>query len=194
MSVVLKEHRNNWYSLKAYYLAKMMSDMPIQIIGPIIYCCIAYWMTSQPPEATLYFLFAAFLILVTCVTQSVGQFLAAMCDNLMGADTMAWAVGAIMCIFGGFFGPFDRLPTYLGWIEYVSFIRYSFGEMVLSLCGMDHADLECAEGICPLQKPEAKLVVDISIMVIYFLIFHLAAYLALCYKVRALRRKREYEN
>ncbi|KAG2459739.1 ABCG4 protein, partial [Polypterus senegalus] len=111
-----------------------------------------------------------------------------------GADTMAWAVGAIMCIFGGFFGPFDRLPTYLGWIEYVSFIRYSFGEMVLSLCGMDHADLECAEGICPLQKPEAKLVVDISIMVIYFLIFHLAAYLALCYKVRALRRKREYEN
>ncbi|XP_028665406.2 ATP-binding cassette sub-family G member 4-like isoform X2 [Erpetoichthys calabaricus] len=204
MPVVLKEHHNNWYSLKAYYLAKMMSDMPMQIIGPIIYCCIAYWMTSQPPKATLYVLFAGLLILVAFVTQSVGQFIAAMCDSLMGANAMAWVVGAIMCIFGGFFGPFDELASYVRWITYLSNIRYSFGGMVLSLYGINRTDLECAEGIYPLQKPEtilkelkndeAKLVVDIHILVIYFIIFHLAAYLALCYKARPSRRKTEYKN
>uniref|UniRef100_A0A8C4XBV2 ATP-binding cassette sub-family G member 4-like n=1 Tax=Erpetoichthys calabaricus TaxID=27687 RepID=A0A8C4XBV2_ERPCA len=213
MPVVLKEHHNNWYSLKAYYLAKMMSDMPMQIIGPIIYCCIAYWMTSQPPKATLYVLFAGLLILVAFVTQSVGQFIAAMCDSLMvcGANAMAWVVGAIMCIFGGFFGPFDELASYrqVSWSKEmasnsVCSSRYSFGGMVLSLYGINRTDLECAEGIYPLQKPEtilkelkndeAKLVVDIHILVIYFIIFHLAAYLALCYKARPSRRKTEYKN
>tara|TARA_B100000459_G_C8414868_1_gene130539 strand:+ start:189 stop:326 length:138 start_codon:yes stop_codon:yes gene_type:complete len=33
----LQEHHNNWYALRAYYVAKLISDAPLLTLPPLIY-------------------------------------------------------------------------------------------------------------------------------------------------------------
>ncbi|RZC36285.1 ABC2 membrane domain containing protein, partial [Asbolus verrucosus] len=136
MPVLLKEHFNRWYSLRSYYLAITVSDIPFQTIFCVLYVTIVYFMTSQPPELNRFMMFLGACLLVSFVAQSVGLVVGA-AMNVQNGVFLAPVMSVPFLLFSGFFVSFDAIPIYLRWITYLSYIRYGFEGTALATYGFD---------------------------------------------------------
>ncbi|XP_037085411.1 ATP-binding cassette sub-family G member 1-like [Pollicipes pollicipes] len=156
MSVFKKEYMNCWYSVKSYYLAKTLADLPFQIAFPVIYDAIVYFMTSQPLEWDRFCMFCLMTILTSLVAQSVGLVIGACCGIqlavFLGPVTMIPII-----LFSGFFVNLNTIPVWLSWVSYISYARYSFQGLMLSVYGFGREDMHCSLPYCHFRSPEKFL-------------------------------------
>lgn len=196
MPVLLKENFNRWYSLRSYYLAITLSDVPFQTIFCIIYISIVYFMTSQPLELARYGMFLGACLLVSFVAQSVGLVVGA-AMNVQNGVFLAPVMSVPFLLFSGFFVSFDAIPVYLRWITYLSYIRYGFEGTALATYGFGREKLKCHQVYCHFKSPETTLeeldmlhsdfTWDIVALLIIFFTLRVAAFLFLRWKLKSNR-------
>lgn len=193
MPVLLKENFNRWYSLRSYYLAITVSDLPFQTIFCVIYVAIVYFMTSQPPEVFRFSMFLGACLLVSFVAQSVGLVVGA-AMNVQNGVFLAPVMSVPFLLFSGFFVSFDAIPVYLRWITYLSYIRYGFEGTALATYGFERPKLTCSAQYCHFKSPTTTLEeldmvhsdynVDIIALVVIFFVLRIAAFLFLRWKLK----------
>ncbi|XP_057375091.1 ATP-binding cassette sub-family G member 1-like [Daphnia carinata] len=194
--VLLREHLNHWYSLKAYYLAKTLADIPFQIIFPFLYLLIVYLMTNQPLSIQRFGMLLCITICMSLVAQGIGLLVGA-AFSIQVAVFVAPACTIPFLLFSGFFVNLNSIPVYMSWIADVSFFRYAFAGSMLAIYGDERAPLTCSQPYCHFRYAEKFLEqfdldqssyrLSIVGLLIFFIVIRVAGYVVLRFKLRHVR-------
>ncbi|EFN78567.1 ATP-binding cassette sub-family G member 1, partial [Harpegnathos saltator] len=196
LPVLLKENFNRWYSLRAYYLAITLADIPFQTIFCFMYLSIVYFLTSQPADTTRFSMFLGICLLISFVAQSVG-FVVGAAMNVQNGVFLAPVMSVPFLLFSGFFVSFDAIPVYLRWITYLSYIRYGFEGTALIVYSFGREKLKCSQVYCHFKNPETTLEeldmldadfnLDILALLLIFAVLRISAFLFLRWKIKNVR-------
>ncbi|CAH2008649.1 unnamed protein product [Acanthoscelides obtectus] len=194
MSIFIREHLNYWYSLKAYYLAKTLADIPFQIILTTCYVVGVYFITSQPLDAQRFGMFLLSAVLIALVSQSYGLLVGA-AFNIEGGVFLGPISTIPMVLFSGFFANLEDIPYYLKWLPYMSYLKYGFEASMVAIYGLNRGKLECKIDYCHFKYPKKFLdqmsmngdmntyLIDIGVLSGLFVFLRICAYFVLRIKL-----------
>ncbi|XP_054741613.1 ATP-binding cassette sub-family G member 4-like isoform X1 [Anastrepha obliqua] len=196
MSVLLKEHFNRWYSLKAYYTAITLMDLPITFICCLLFSVIVYVWTCQPMELSRFSMFMAVNFLSIVVGQSCGLLLGAW-FNVTNAFFLTTKLMIIALIFCGQSIVRRDMPPIFRWGTSLSYFRYSLEGLISSVYGQNRHRLSCNGAFyCHYKYPKQFMEVmdipdrywtDIAALFLISMIFRIAAYFVLKVKIQSTR-------
>ncbi|CAG0900205.1 unnamed protein product [Darwinula stevensoni] len=190
--VLLREILNKWYSLKAYYVAKTLADVPFAVLCTFIYLLICYYMTSQPLDAHRFFRYLAISTYIALVGQTLGLMIGTLFD-IQAAVFLGPVFTAPFLLFSGFFLSVKAMPKYIRWLSYVSFLKYYFEGTMFCIYGYNRPDLQCNQPYCHFKNPDKFLREmdleenvyweDFWVLVAYNIVLRFAAYFVLRWKL-----------
>lgn len=148
-NVITKERRSGAYHLSAYYLAKLLSELPLVLILPSIFYVITYWAGGF--NGWIPFFAIWFVILINalvaqvwmCIVepnwpnwvhfllyamQGLGVLIGAVFMDFQRSLVAAAVIMLTLMLLGGYY--VERLPHWLKWAEYTSFVSYTFRAML----------------------------------------------------------------
>lgn len=138
VSILLQERNNGWYSCATYYVAKIMAELPLQVIITFTFIAIIYPLTGQIQEWPRFGYFCLICLLISSIAQCVGiLFGTYYVKSVENAVFLAPLSMAPVFLLSGFFGKLSAIPLVLKPIAYISYVRYAFEGLLITLYGMD---------------------------------------------------------
>ncbi|XP_078041379.1 ATP-binding cassette subfamily G member 4 [Augochlora pura] len=199
MSILLKEHFNRWYSLKAFYTSLTLIDLPLSVFCCLIFTVIVYLLTSQPLELTRFLMFFSISLLISFIGQGTGLMIGAV-FNVVNGTFLGPTLSVPLMMFAGFGVSLGDIPVYLKWGTYVSFLRYGLEGFISAIYGFDRPLLDCKGNTnyyCHYKYPSkflsditmdaSQFWNDIAALITILILTRISAYLLLRLKIISTR-------
>ncbi|XP_038899018.1 ABC transporter G family member 25 [Benincasa hispida] len=188
-AIFLKERASGMYTLSSYFMARVIGDLPMELILPTIFLTVAYWMAELKPELSAFLLTLLVLLGYVLVSQGLGLALGAMIMDAKQASTIVTVTMLAFVLTGGFY--VHKVPTCMAWIKYISTTYYSYrlfinvqygtGDKIWSLLGCSRHGTDKAS--CKFVEEDVagqiSPALSIGALLFMFVGYRLLAYLAL---------------
>jgi len=155
-AVIRKDRSSGAYRLSAYFLAKSTAEIPLDVIYPIVWGSIVYWLVGLNPNIDRFFIYLFLLVTNVLLAQSFGLAISVAVMNVQKATVLASVVMLASLMVAGFYVATENLPSWIRWVQYLSFIVYSFAALMLN--EFNGQTYTCTEpptefrlGECPIQ-------------------------------------------
>lgn len=187
-AIFKKEKASGMYTLSSYFMARIIGDLPMDLILPTLFLTITYWMAGLKPQLLAFLLTLLVLLSYVIVSQGLGLALGAIIMDAKQASTVVTVTMLAFVLTGGFY--VHKVPACLAWIKYISTtfycyrllidVQYGEGKEISGLLGCTHGSdrANCKfieQDIIGQIHPSASL----GILLIMFVGYRLIAYLAL---------------
>ncbi|XP_049525509.1 ATP-binding cassette sub-family G member 4 isoform X2 [Dermacentor silvarum] len=144
IDVLLREQRNCWYRPSLYFVARMLSQVPLTIVGPVIMMTIVHWTTSQPMEFRRLAFVLLFSIQFASTSESIG-FVSSTPFSLEVATLVGLPAATPSILFCGYFVRPRYLFPAIRWLTYTSHMFYVHRAIMFALYGGGRGELKCDE-------------------------------------------------
>ncbi|KAF2289585.1 hypothetical protein GH714_037309 [Hevea brasiliensis] len=119
-----KERAAEMYRLSAYFLARTTSDLPLDLILPVLFLVVVYFMAGLKMSAGPFFLSLLTVFLCIVAAQGLGLAIGATLMDLKKATTLASVTVMTFMLAGGYF--VKKVPIFVAWIRYMSFNYHTY--------------------------------------------------------------------
>ncbi|KAK8647530.1 hypothetical protein V6N13_121265 [Hibiscus sabdariffa] len=188
-AIFTKERASGMYTLSSYFMARIIGDLPMELILPTVFLVVTYWMSGLKPDLVTFLLTLLVLLGYVLVSQGLGLALGALIMDAKQASTIVTVTMLAFVLTGGYY--VHKVPSCMAWIKYASTTYYSYklfvnvqygeGNRVSSLLGCSHhrsSTVSCKfidQDIAGQIRPE----LSVGILILMFVGYRLLAYLAL---------------
>lgn len=128
--IIRRERAAGTYHVTAAFFANLLAQIPLTITATGGFAALVYWMVNLNNGVAQYFRFILGECLQALVSMSIGFFVAAGSPTLEVAQILAPLIAVVFIIFGGSFVSTATIPVWIGWLQWISTIRYSYGGLM----------------------------------------------------------------
>ncbi|CAF1476069.1 unnamed protein product, partial [Didymodactylos carnosus] len=141
---VFRDYRRRLYSVHAYYICKVITDLPYFIIMSWVFVTIVYFMTHMRN----YFLLSAVIIILTISGTAFASVVAALSSTVETALLYVLPSQQVFLHVSGFFINNASIPSYVLWLQFISIYYYGYS-LVLILQWANVSHIKCdSSGPC----------------------------------------------
>ncbi|CAL0310560.1 unnamed protein product [Lupinus luteus] len=123
-AMLTKERATDMYRLSAYFVARITSDLPLDLVLPVLFLFVVYFMAGLRLSTGPFFLTILTVFLCIVAAQGLGLAIGATLMDLKRATTLASVTVMTFMLAGGFF--VKRVPIFISWIRYLSFNYHTY--------------------------------------------------------------------